>query len=101
MVEGYSMELNNEELRTVLTQLRRELPQLGERMVIGRLRSIGFFIAKVCVHQAIRATAPISTALRRQGSLTAKRPYSVPVPNCFWHIGKYMCILITSIMACS
>ena len=89
MVEGHSRELNNDELRTVLTQLRRKLPQLGERMVIGRLKFMGYFIASVCVHQAIRVTNPISTALRRQGSLTASRPYSVLGPNSLWHIGKY------------
>ena len=101
MVEDHSRELNDDQLRTVLTQLRRELPQLGERMVIGRLRSMGYFIARVRVPQAIRATDPISTALRWQGGLTARRPYSVPGPNSLWHIGRHMCILITSITACS
>ena len=99
MVEDHSRELNDDELRTVLTQLRRELAQLGERMVIGRLRFMGHFIARVRLHQAIRATDPISTALRWQGGLTARRPYSLPGPNSLWHSGRHMYILITSIMA--
>ena len=90
MLEEPSRTLDQHELRTVLVHMRRELPQLGEKMVIGRLRSMGYHITRVRVRAAVRVTDPIITALRWPGGLTARRPYSVPGPNSLWHIGKHM-----------
>ena len=33
---------------------------------------------------------PINTALRWQGTVTARRSYLVPGPNSLWHIGEYI-----------
>ena len=81
--------INDAELRIVLSQLRRTFPQLGEKMVIGHLRSLGYNVPRSRVRNAVRVTDPINVALRWQGSLTARRPYSVPGPNSLWHIGKW------------
>ena len=88
MLAEPSRSLDDDDLKTVLTQMRRELPKLGERMVVGRLRSLGYDITRARVREAVRSTDPINTALRWQGGLTPRRPYSVPGPNSLWHIGK-------------
>ena len=85
-----SIEINDAELRVVLSQLRRTFPELGEKMVIGHLRSLGYKVTRSHVRNAIRVTDPISVALRWQGNLTVRRPYSVPGPNSLWHIGMYV-----------
>lgn len=81
------IEVNDAELRVVLSQLRRTFPELGEKMVIGHLRSLGYNVTRSRVRNAIRVTDPINVALRWQGNLTVRRPYSVPGPNSLWHIG--------------
>ena len=76
-----SIEINDAELRVVLSQLRRTFPELREKMVIGHLRSLGYNVTRSRVRNAIRVTDPINVALRWQGNLTVRRPYSVPGPN--------------------
>ena len=56
-----------------LHQMRRDYPALGQTMVWGRLRSMGYLVT---VREAIRATDPIYTALRWR-EMTTRRPYSV------------------------
>ena len=81
--------ITDEELAVILRQMRRENPALGERMVMGRLRSMGFRLTRSRVRDCIRATDPIQTALRWRGQLVCRQPYSVPGPNSLWHIGKF------------
>ena len=88
-----SIEINDTELRVVLSQLRRTFPELGEKMVIGHLRSLGYNVTRNRVRNAIRITDPINVALRWHGNLTARRPYSVPGPNSLWHIGMVFNLL--------
>lgn len=85
--DGMNTNISDEELVVILQQMRRESPNLGERMVIGRLRSMGFKVARARVRDRIRATDPIQTALRWTGQLARRQPYSVPGPNSLWHIG--------------
>ena len=83
--------VEDQELRTVISSVRRDLPNVGEKMVLGRLRSMGYQVTRERVRQAIRATDPINSALRWQGIITPRHPYSVPGPNSLWHIGVYVC----------
>ena len=85
--------LSDQDLVTVLGQLRQEHPNIGETMVIGHLRAMGYRVPREKVRRIIRATDPINTALRWR-SLTPRRPYSVPGPNSLWHIGKYITDLL-------
>ena len=87
MVVEPSRSLNNEQLQTVLRELRLSNPCLGEKMIIRRLRSMGYQISRSRVCECVRNADPINTALRWQGNLTARRPYTVPGPNLLWHIG--------------
>ena len=81
--------LSDEELQRHVREMRAELPEIGESIVCGRLRSMGFRVQRQRVREAIQVTDSLHTALRWQGQLTSQRPYSVPGPNSLWHIGEY------------
>lgn len=74
------------DLHILLRQMRIDFPSLGQTMVWGRLRSLGFRVTRARVREAIRVTDPIHTALRWR-QVTPRRLYSVPGPNSLWHIG--------------
>lgn len=88
MVSDPSRRVGDAELRTILSTIRQQLPHVGEKMVSGRLRSLGYHVTRERLRQAIRDTDPINCALRWQGVLSPRRPYSVPGPNSLWHIGE-------------
>ena len=48
-----SVEINNAELQIVSSQLRRTLPESGEKMVVGHLRSLGYNITRSCVQNVL------------------------------------------------
>lgn len=52
------------ELIQLVRELRCELPYCGEDMFLGRLRSMGYFVTRCRLCDAIHSTDPISTALR-------------------------------------
>ena len=52
------------ELETVFRQTRVDHRALGETMVQGNLRAMGYQVARGRVRQAVRATDPLNTALR-------------------------------------
>ena len=79
--DGISSNITDKELAVILRQMCRENPALGERMVIGRLRSMRFKITRSRVRDYIRSSDPIQTALRWRGQLAPRQPYSVPGPN--------------------
>ena len=81
--------LSDQELRSYIIALRRELPQFGESMVFGRIRSEGCRVPRQRIRQAIRDTDPLNSALCWRGEKAFRRPYSVPGPNALWHIGMY------------
>ena len=80
--------ITDAELKVVVEQMCRDLPTLGETMVWGHLKSMGFRVTRERVRHAIRETDPLHTALRWRGDLIGRRPYSVPGPNSLWHIGN-------------
>jgi hypothetical protein len=71
----------------LLQEMRDEHPYLGEVMILGRLRSLGYTICRNQVRRAIRETDPINTSLRATTGPLTRRVYSVPGPNSLWHIG--------------
>ena len=80
--------LSDAELRLKISELKRTLPTVGEKMIMGQLRALGFHITRSRIRETLRTMDPINTALRWQGTITARRHYSVPGPNSLWHIGK-------------
>ena len=85
-------DVSDVDLAQILQDLRREMPEIGESMVWGRLRSMGLQVTRERVRQAIRRTDPLNTALRWR-DLVSRRPYSVPGPNSLWHIGKLLSVV--------
>jgi len=82
--------ISDTELRRKILEIKGMLPTVGEKIILGQLRAQGFHVTRCRVREIIRATDPINTALRWQGTVTARRSYSVPGPNSLWHIGKYI-----------
>ena len=87
LVDEPRQTLSDDQLTLTVSQLREQLPVIGETIAIGRLRSLGFHITRERVRQSLRSTDPINTTLRWRANLSQRRPYSVPGPNSLWHIG--------------
>ena len=80
--------LTDIQLRALLQDIKSENPHLGEVMVLGRIRSLGYKVTRERLRHAIRQTDPLHLALRWPGAMTSRRPYSVHGPNSLWHIGE-------------
>lgn len=97
----FEMVNETQESMTIVSTVRRDLPNVGEKIMLGRLRSMGYNVTRERVRHTIRSTDPINSALRWQGVLTQRRPYSVPGPNSLWHIGMIMFVsLVCTSMIC-
>ena len=59
-------------------------PLIGERMVIGMLRSQGTFVQRWKIRESIHRVDPLNAALRWLRS-NPRWIYSVPCPNSLWH----------------
>ena len=73
-------------LQEIVQDIRREMPDVGQSMVCGRLRALGIRVNRGRVREAVRQTDPLNTALR-WNTVTPRRPYTVAGPNSLWHIG--------------
>ena len=80
--------LSDPQLDTLVLELRRDLPYSGQTMILGRLRSMGFYTTRVRVRESLRRVDPLNTPLRWRGRVHHRRPYSVPGPNSLWHLGN-------------
>ena len=87
MVQSVNGTLSDNELKLLLTSMHKH-PSMGQTMVWGQLRSMGFNVTRERVQQGIHATDPLYTALRWRGDVIKCQPYSVPGPNSLWYLGK-------------
>ena len=83
-------QINDDNLRLLLRDMRRDNPDMGEVMVLGRIRAMGFRVSRARLREGIRDTDPLNVSIRALLGRTARRPYSVPGPNFLWHIGTYV-----------
>lgn len=90
--------IQDRELVRVIREMRSEFPEMGEVMVLGRLRSLGYHVIRDVVRRVIHETDPINTALQATTGLLVRRVYSVPGPNSLWHVGKFRLSLASAIM---
>ena len=88
LTESQRESISEDELELIIRQIKRDFPSLGQTLVWGRLRSMGYGVTRERVRVAIRSIDPINTALRWRETST-RRTYSVPGPNSLWHIGMY------------
>lgn len=79
--------VTNEELTTIIQQLRHDSPYDGETMIMGHLRGMGITVTRERVRSTIRRIDPLNTALRWSSNAIPRQPYSVSGPNSLWHLG--------------
>ena len=87
LMDETSRTLSDGDLSEVLCDQRIELPELGETMAAGHLRSMGYRVPRQQLRKGLRRTGPLSVALIWNMKITC-RPYTVSGPNNLWHIGK-------------
>eukprot|EP00112_Aurelia_sp_Birch-Aquarium-sp1_P015574 Seg3465.5 transcript_id=Seg3465.5/GoldUCD/mRNA.D3Y31 product="hypothetical protein" protein_id=Seg3465.5/GoldUCD/D3Y31 len=80
--ERYSV-ISDNELDHEIADILQVSPEIGERCMIGALRSRGFRLQRWRVRDAIMRVDPISRACRRR-RLTLRRQYNLPAPNALW-----------------
>ena len=90
MLNDPSVVISDEDLEQVIEELRTSMPNVGESMVSGALRSRGYKVTRERVRGTLRRSDPLSAVLRWPGTLTRRHPYSVAGPNSLWHIGTYI-----------
>lgn len=93
--------ITNSELTEIIRQILSQHPQVGQTFVCGRLRSLGYKVARERVRHAVRSIDPLSAALRWQGITAQRRPYSVPGPNSLWHIGMLPLLFVLLWLYCT
>ena len=81
--------LSDQELSSILRQVRHDNPGVGESMVSGLLRARGYKITRARIRAALRSHDPLSAVMRWPGGIIRRRVYSVAGPNSLWHIGMY------------
>ena len=80
MIVEPSRSLSNEQLQSVLRELQLINPCFEEKMIIGRLRSMGYQIHRSCVRECVSNAGPINSALR----YVAGKPHYKKALHCTW-----------------
>ncbi|XP_014671668.1 PREDICTED: uncharacterized protein LOC106812336 isoform X1 [Priapulus caudatus] len=79
--------LTDAELQALVTDAVRQFPNSGYRMIQSHLSSQGIKVQEYRIRSAIRCVDPEGVLQRAlQISFIQRRCYSVPGPNCLWHI---------------
>ncbi len=85
--EDRFLDISDLDLKDLVLSIKNMLPDCGERMVLGFLRSKGLFVRRCQLRRIIHEVDPVNTPLRWH-SRVMRRPYSVPGPMSLWHIGR-------------
>ncbi len=80
-------ELSNEEIEDKVIAVQQVMPEIGERMLQGTLKSQGIIIPRQRLRKAIHAVDLVGPSLRWRPHIQRK-PYSVPGAMSLWHIGE-------------
>ncbi|KAG1925077.1 hypothetical protein F2P79_025774 [Pimephales promelas] len=84
--ELYS-DIDNTELDRLVMTIQREHPRCGYRMMRAFLQARGHLIQFFRIRESLHRVDPEGTQLRALANRTLhRRQYSVPSPNCMWHI---------------
>lgn len=75
--------ISDDELTTIVTHLKGENPNCGEKYVRGHLKAIGKNTTQEKVRKTLRAVDPVGTCYRRRMK-TRRGTYFVPGPNYLW-----------------
>ena len=82
--ESFS-DISDQELDTRVAEVKRVMPDAGQSMVKGTLRSQGIHVPVVRVRESVSRVDPINTTLRWATPI-CRRVYSVSRPNALWHV---------------
>lgn len=83
--------INDDALKDLLREIKREHPYLGQTMILGLIRAQGYYVSRERLRDTIKQIDPLCSTLRWH-SITYRRQYRVPSPNALWHIGmKLLC----------
>ena len=96
LVEDPEIEISDDDLVTLIQQIRIDAPYTGVQMMWGSLRQRGIKITRERLRVVLRSIDPFSGARRWPSALIRRQPYSVPGPNSLWHIGFYNTNVINS-----
>ena len=55
-----------------MSEIKNTLPGVGEKLILGRHKSMGYWVTRAHVRDALRSVDPINTALRWQGDYNSK-----------------------------
>ena len=79
-------------LVSVMSTLVRRFPNNGISMMWGHMRSFGIVVPRARVQESlIRVSETLVNS--RQRVAIQRRVYSVPAPNCLWHIDGLHCLI--------
>ena len=98
MLDDSTSTITDAELSAIIDEIHSESPTLGITLVTGRLRSMGYQVSRERIRCALRASDPLSSALRWTGALSRRQPYSVAGPNSLWHIGNNIHLRLTFLL---
>ncbi|KAH8088949.1 hypothetical protein BXZ70DRAFT_865733, partial [Cristinia sonorae] len=76
--------ISDDELDTLILDIRRAKPNSGIRYTDGYLRSKGYRIQRDRIIASLRRIDPLGQVLRHH-TTTRRRQYQVPRPNALWH----------------
>ena len=77
--------LSNEDLCSEVRKILVILPEAGETIIIGALRSRSIHVQRRRIPDAINVVDPVSRALRRTVTIV-RRKYNVASPNALWWV---------------
>ena len=79
--------ISDEDLHLIVSNIKSEMPDIGERILTGVLRSYQIRVPRNRIRDTLHKVDPLNTALRWSTKIT-RRQYSVPGPNSLWHLGQ-------------
>uniref|UniRef100_A0A8C6VTM3 Integrase catalytic domain-containing protein n=1 Tax=Nothobranchius furzeri TaxID=105023 RepID=A0A8C6VTM3_NOTFU len=77
--------ISDEQLDTIISQIKTGHPNIGEVMLMGHLRSRDIVVQRRRLRESLHRVDPVGIQSRRRSSVV-RRVYSVPHPNFIWHI---------------
>ncbi len=84
--------ISNHELDAIISGLVQRFPLSGVIMIWGHLKSLNIIVSRAKIHDSMLRIC--SDSIRsRQSNTAIRRKYSVPAPNCLWHIDGLHCLI--------
>ena len=79
--------ITDQELDSLVSQIKEELPNCGSRLMHGHLLNRGHRITQARVREALHQVDPEGVAIH-WSSVVQRRKYAVASPLSLWHIGE-------------